>query len=61
MNPGFSLKPLPAVTFGSGCLESLCAIAAALGSKILVITGYSFRTRQKSWTPVERQLLETGI
>ena len=61
MNPGFSLKPLPAVTFGSGCLESLCAIAAALGSRILVITGYSFRTRQKSWTPVERQLLETGI
>lgn len=61
MNPGFSLKPLPAITFGLGCLDRLSEIGESLGSRVLIITGDSFRPRQKTWTTVEKELLENGM
>ena len=61
MNITFSLKPLPAISFGAGCLEELNSIVPAIGSEFLLITGYGFRTRYSHWPRLETQLRNSGI
>ena len=60
MIPPFSIKPLPAITFGAGCIANLCSIVESLGTRFLIITGVSFRSRQRSWSTIEKQLLSLG-
>lgn len=60
MNVSFSLKPLPAISFGAGCLEELNSIVPVIGSRFLIITGHSFRTRYSRWSSLETQLRTSG-
>ena len=61
MNTTFSLKPLPAITFGVGCLEKLNSIIPRIGSNLLLITGQGFRTRYTRWSVLETKLRDSGI
>ena len=61
MIPSFSLKPLPAIIFGPGCLDRLSTIGTPLGEKVLIITGEGFKKRYHHWSSVEAQLLGAGL
>ena len=61
MNSFFSLKPLPAISFGAGCLNKLESIVSRIGSNFLVLTGLGFLTRYTHWSVLETQLRRTGI
>lgn len=60
MTPNFSIKPLPAISFGIGCLDKLTSITESLGSRFLVVIGDGFRGRQISWISIENKLLRAG-
>ena len=61
MNTVFTLKPLPAISFGAGCLKKLDSIIPRIGSTFLIITGHGFRTRYADWPVLETQLRRSGI
>ncbi len=61
MNPYFSIKPLPAISFGPGCLAELTSVTESIGSRLLVITGEGFNTRQISWAKMEEKLHSAGV
>jgi len=61
MHPFFSIKPLPAISFGVGCLDKLNSITESLGSRFLVVIGDGFKARHISWTAVEKKLYKAGI
>ncbi len=60
MNPYFSIKPLPAISFGPGCLVKLTSVIESIGFRLLVITGEGFNTRQISWAKIEKKLHTAG-
>lgn len=57
----FSIKPLPSITFGAGCIVDLSSIVESLGSRFLIIAGASFRSRQKNWIRIENKLQSGGV
>ena len=61
MNPYFSIKPLPAISFGPGSLVKLTSLTESIGSRLLVITGEGFNTRQINWAKTEKKLHRAGI
>ncbi|MBT8354970.1 MAG: iron-containing alcohol dehydrogenase [Desulfofustis sp.] len=61
MDIGFSLKPLPAISFGTGSIEELNSIVHHIGSKFLTITGPGFRARYSRWSSLEKQLRGSGV
>ena len=61
MNSCFSLKPLPAISFGAGCLNKLESIVPRIGSNFLILTGLGFRARYTPWSVLETQLRRSGV
>lgn len=50
----FTIKPLPAITFGPGCINKLAAITESIGSTFLVMTGANSIKRQQNWSVTEQ-------
>ena len=61
MNSVFSLKPLPAISFGAGCVQKLDSIVPSIGSNFLLLTGHGFRARYTHWHVLETQLRRSGV
>jgi len=61
MNPYFSIKPLPAISFGAGCIVKLTSVTESIGSRLVVITGEGFNGRQISWAKIEKKLHTAGM
>ncbi len=52
----FTIKPLPAITVGPGCVNRLGAITESIGTTFLVITGENTMSRLRCGTAVENAL-----
>lgn len=57
----FTTTQLPTIIFGAGYLDKLPAIIEKLGTRVLVVTGKNFMSRESRWASIEKQLADKRI
>ena len=57
----FLLKTIPAIQFGPGVIDALPSHLTRFGTRILIVSGASFTTRQKNWPRLEVEMRSKGL